>query len=107
MFAIKSVNNIHNISEYDDLWVTIEAKFFNIGLNIKIESILVRNVSITRGIDFYDVFILLTIRKDDVRIDDLRYIILQKAEERKSTVFIKNRTKYLNDIKNSEALLKI
>lgn len=52
-------------------------------------------------------FILLTIRKDDVRIDDLRYIILQKAEERKSTVFIKNRTKYLNDIKNSEALLKI
>ncbi len=51
-------------------------------------------------------FILLTIRKDDVRIDDLRHIILQKAEERKSTVFIENKTKYLNDIKNSEDLLK-
>lgn len=147
-FTFKKIDSIHDISKYDDFRVSLEAKFFNIKVNIKIdittgdiiipkeieysfkllfedryiaikaynlntilaekvESILARNVSNTRARDFYDVFIFLTLRSRDIKIEELRQAIWQKAEERNSTAFIENRRKHLNDITNSDDLLKI
>lgn len=147
-FKIKSIKNIHDTSEYDDFRVTIEASFFTIKVNMKIdittgdviipgeveyyfklmfedrsiaikaynlntvlaekiESILARNVSNTRARDFYDVYILLTLRKNDLNLTITRDAIWKKAEERNTLVYIEDYKKYLNDIDESKDVLEI
>lgn len=147
-FKLKNIKNIHDISEYDDFRATIEAHFFTIRVNMKIdittgdviipseveysfklmfedrnigvkaynlntilaekiESILARNVSNTRARDFYDVYILLTLRKADLNKDNVKEAVWKKAEERNTTIYIENSKKYLEDISESEDLLKI
>jgi len=122
-FSIKDIKSIHDVSEYDDFRVSIEAQFFTIKVNIKldittgdviipseveysfklmfedrnipikaynldtilaekIESILARNVANTRARDYYDVYILLTLRRNDIDLENLRNAIKKKAEER-------------------------
>lgn len=144
-FELKSIKNIHDISDYDDFRVLVEAQFFTIRVNMKIdittgdkiipreveysfklmfeerdisikaynlntilaekiESILARNVSNTRARDYYDVYILLTLRKKDIDLDSLKSAIMRKAEERKTLVYIENKEKYLGDIEESEEL---
>lgn len=147
-FSLKKISSIHDISKYDDFRVSIEARFFTIKVNMKIdittgdkiipkevdysfkllfedrtiaikaynintilaekiESILARNVSNTRARDFYDVYILLTLRSQDIKIEGVRKAIIEKAEERNSIEFIQNRKKHLADIKSSSDLLKL
>ena len=147
-FSIKSLKNIHDVSEYDDFRVGIEALFFTMRVDMKIdvttgdviiprevdysfklmfedrsimikaynlntilaeklESILARNVSNTRGRDFYDVYILLTTRTSDINKDELRYAVNRKAEERNTVGYIKNYRKYITDIAESPDVLKI
>ncbi|MGO1529129.1 nucleotidyl transferase AbiEii/AbiGii toxin family protein, partial [Senegalia sp. (in: firmicutes)] len=108
-FRLKDIKNIHDISDYDDFRVSVEAQFFTIRVNMKIdittgdviipreveysfklmfeerdisikaynlntilaekiESILARNVANTRARDYYDVYILLTLRQNDVNM---------------------------------------
>ena len=147
-FNFKSIKSIHDITEYEDFRVSIEANFFTMRVNMKIdittgdviipreveysfklmfedrniavkaynlntilaekiESILARNVSNTRARDFYDVYILLTLRKCDVNTLELKESIWKKAEERNSTVYVENYKKYLNDISGSKDLFNI
>lgn len=147
-FKLNSIKSIHDVSDYDDFRVSIEARFFTIRVNIKIdittgdriipreveysyrlmfeerdisikaynlntilaekiESILSRNVANTRARDYYDVYILLTLRKNDIDLDSLENAIFEKAEERNTLEYIENRDKYLSDIEDSEELNKI
>lgn len=148
IFKIKGIKNIHAVSDYDDFRVSIEAQFFTIKVNIKIdittgdliiprevdyefrlmfedrkievkaynlntvlaekiESIIARNVSNTRARDFYDVYILLTLRKYDIDMDSLREALKKKAEERNTLIYLEQCEKYLNDIDESKDILKI
>ncbi len=148
IFKIKSIKNIHDVSDYDDLRVSIEAQFFTIRVNMKvdittgdiivpreveysfklmfeereilikaynlntilaekIESILVRNVANTRARDYYDVYILLTLRRNDINLESLRSAIRIKAEERNTLMYIDNNEKYLRDIEESKELNRI
>ncbi|HKK95149.1 MAG TPA: nucleotidyl transferase AbiEii/AbiGii toxin family protein [Anaerovoracaceae bacterium] len=147
-FKLKSIKSIHDVSDYEDFRVSVEAQFFTIRVNMKIdittgdriipreveysfrlmfeerdisikaynlntilaekiESILARNVSNTRARDYYDVYILLTLRKSDIDLDSLKSAILKKAEERNTLVYIENKEKYLSDIEESEDLNRI
>ena len=147
-FNIKNVNSIHDVSDYDDFRVSIEAKFFTIKVNMKvdittgdviipreveysfklmfedrnisikaynlntilaekIESILARNVANTRARDYYDIYILLTLRRNDIDIESLRSAIFEKAKERNTLIYLENKDKYLKDIEESEDLQKI
>lgn len=147
-FSIKDIKNIHDVSEYDDFRVSIEAQFFTIKVNMKldittgdviipseveysfklmfeernisikaynldtvlaekIESILARNVANTRARDYYDVYILLTLRRSDIDLDNLRNAIKKKAEERDTLIYVENTHKYLKDIEESEDLQKL
>lgn len=124
-FQLKNIKSIHDVSDYDDYRVSIEAQFFTIRVNMKIdittgdviipkeveysfklmfeerdisikaynlntilaekiESILARNVSNTRARDYYDVYILLTLRKNDVDIKSLQNAIRKKIKSGKS-----------------------
>ena len=144
-FTLKDIKNIHDVSDYDDFRVSIEAQFFTIRVNMKIdittgdviipreveyyfklmfeervisikaynlntilaekiESILARNVANTRARDYYDVYILLTLRRHDINLEKLTNAVRKKAEERNTLVYVENYEKYLRDIEDSEDL---
>lgn len=147
-FKIKRIKSIHDASDYDDFRVSIEAQFFTIKVNMKIdittgdliipkevdyefkllfedrniaikaynlntilaekiESILARNVSNTRARDFYDIYILTTLRKHDIDMDSLREALRKKAKERKTLIYVDKCEKYLQDIDESKDMRRI
>jgi predicted nucleotidyltransferase component of viral defense system len=73
----------------------------------KIETILSRNVTNTRGRDFYDVYILLSMHKDTLSRPELLNVLRTKAEERGSVSFIESYAKHLGDIATSPEISKI
>ncbi|GHT85378.1 abortive infection protein [Bacteroidia bacterium] len=73
----------------------------------KIETILARNVANTRGRDFYDAYILLSLNKDTISLSELLNAIRVKAAERGSEGAFENREKFLTDISDSPDVAKI
>ena len=144
-FGVKHIRKIHDVSDYDNFRVFVEAQFFTIKVNMKIdvttgdviipreveylfrlmfedrhisikaynlntilaekiESILARNIANTRVRDYYDVYILLTLRRNDIDLEALRSAVRKKAEERNTLVYVENSEKHLQDIEESEDL---
>ena len=73
----------------------------------KIETIISRNVANTRGRDFYDVYILLSRKKNMPFREELLHALRVKAEERGSIKAIENSSKHLRDIADSPDIAKI
>jgi len=73
----------------------------------KIETILSRNVTNTRGRDFYDVYVLLSMNKETLSKPELLHALRVKAEERGSVNEIENHSKHLNTIAASPEMQKI
>lgn len=73
----------------------------------RIGSILARNVTNTRARDFYDLYILLTLRKNDVVIGELQKAIWKKEDERNMIAYVENLFKYLQDIAEGSELREI
>ena len=148
VFEINDINNIRDISKYDDYRVSLRAVFHTVRVSIKIdvttgdsiipreieyqyklmfeeriipvmaynlytilaekiETILSRNVTNSRGRDFYDVYVLLTMNKKSISHDEIRYALRIKTEERGSVANFKNYKKHLHDIANSPEIAKI
>jgi predicted nucleotidyltransferase component of viral defense system len=92
---------------FEDRAIEVKAYNLNTVLAEKIESILARNIANTRARDYYDVYILLTIRADDIDKAELRYVIDRKATERGTSIYIEQHDKYLADIRDSRDLLAL
>lgn len=92
---------------FEDRNISIKAYNLNTILAEKVESILARNVANTRARDYYDLYILLTLRSDEINRDTLRSAIRKKSEERNTLVYLDNYEKYLRDIEESGELNKI
>ena len=73
----------------------------------KIETILSRNVTNSRGRDFYDVYMLLSMNKDTLPLEEMRHALWVKAEERGSVAIVDNYMKNLRDISDSPEIAKI
>jgi predicted nucleotidyltransferase component of viral defense system len=73
----------------------------------KIETILSRNVTNSRGRDFYDAYILLSINRDTLSREELLNALRVKAEERDSIAAVENHDKHLRDIGDSPEIAKI
>jgi len=73
----------------------------------KIETILSRNVTNSRGRDFYDAYILLSMNKDTLSRPELLHALRVKAEERDSVSYVENYAKHLQDIAESPEIAKI
>lgn len=147
-FEIQDIQNIHDISEYDDFRISLRASFYTIRVNMKIdvttgdavipreikypyrlmfeertipimaynlctilaekiETILSRNVTNSRGRDFYDVYILLSMNKDTLSRKELLHALRVKAEERGSISDVENYGKHLRDIGVSPEIASI
>lgn len=92
---------------FEDRHIAIKAYNLNTILAEKIESVLARNVTNTRARDLYDIYILMTLRRRDIDMRELRLAIRQKAEARNSVPFIENYRKHLADIRLSTDIAKI
>jgi predicted nucleotidyltransferase component of viral defense system len=73
----------------------------------KIETILSRNVTNTRGRDFYDAYILLSMHKDTISRPELLHALRAKAEKRGSVSFMESHAKHLGDIAAAPEISKI
>lgn len=147
-FEVENIQNIRDVSEYDDFRISLKASFHTIFVRMKldittgdtiipgeieysyklmfedqtipvmaynlytilaekIETILSRNVSNTRGRDFYDVYTLLSENRGTLSRTELFHAIQVKAEERGSTRYIEQYEKHLQDISASPEVAKI
>jgi predicted nucleotidyltransferase component of viral defense system len=88
---------------------TIPVMVYNIYtiLAEKIETILARNVANTRGRDYYDVYILISMNRNILSKEELLHAIKQKASDRNSTAFIEDAAKHLKDIAGSPDIAEI
>ena len=73
----------------------------------KIETVLSRNVTNSRGRDFYDVYILLSMNRETLSRPELLHALRVKAEERDSISDIETHAKHLSDIAASPEIAKI
>jgi predicted nucleotidyltransferase component of viral defense system len=73
----------------------------------KIETILSRNISNTRGRDFYDVYLLLSANKNSLSRAEFLHALRQKAKDRGSLSFVENSNKHLKDISESPDIKEI
>jgi len=92
---------------FEDRTIPILAYNLNTILAEKIETILSRNVTNTRGRDFYDVYILLSMNRDMLSKKEMLHALRVKAEERGSVDVVDNYLKHLNDIESSPEIAKI
>ena len=92
---------------FEDRTIPVMSYNLNTILAEKIETILSRNVANSRGRDFYDVYILLSMNRDAILREDLLDALRIKSEERGSIHAIENRSKHMNDIRESPEINKI
>lgn len=76
-------------------------------LSEKYESIIKRNISTTRMRDFYDLYNLYYLRKEDIDFKILKHAILSTARKRDSIAFLQEAYEIINDIKEDEYLKKL
>ncbi len=73
----------------------------------KMETILSRNVTNTRGRDFYDTYVLLSMHRDILSRRDLLGALRVKATDRDSLSFIEDHAMHLKNISASPEIAKI
>ena len=92
---------------FEDRTISVMAYNLYTILAEKIETILTRSVGNTRGRDFYDAYLLLSINREPLSKPEFLRSIKFKAEERGSVQAIVNREKILKDIAASPDVAKI
>ena len=78
VFNIKNINSIHDISEYEDFRVSLEAKFFTIKVNMKID-ITTGDIIIPREVD-YSFKLMFEERSIPIKAYNLNTILAEKIE---------------------------
>lgn len=77
-FSIKSIKNIHDVSEYDDFRIGLEAQFFTMRVDMKID-ITTGDVIIPREVD-YSFKLLFEDRSITIKAYNLNTILAEKLE---------------------------
>ena len=77
-FNIKNINSIHDISEYEDFRVSLEAKFFTIKVNMKID-ITTGDIIIPREVD-YSFKLMFEERSIPIKAYNLKTILAEKIK---------------------------
>ena len=73
----------------------------------KYESVIKRNISTTRMRDFYDLYSLYHLRKEEIDFGVLKQAILSTARKRDSISFIQEANEIINDIKEDSYLKEL
>ena len=86
---------------FEDRTIPVIAYNLNTVFAERIETLISRGAGNTRGRDYYDIYILLTMEKARLSRFDLLYALRVKANERGSLPAIDDHTKIINDIAES------
>lgn len=73
----------------------------------KYESIIKRNITTTRMRDFYDLYALYNIKKNEIDMDILRTAIIRTSSKRESSQIMKISEEIIEDIKNDPYLKEL
>ena len=73
----------------------------------KYESVIKRNISTTRMRDFYDLYSLYNLRKEEIDFDILKQAIISTANRRKSLLLMKQAKDIIEDIKDDDYLKEL
>lgn len=77
-FKLKNINSIHDVSDYDDFRVSVEAQFFSIKVNMKID-ITTGDVIIPREVE-YSFKLMFEDRDISIKAYNLNTILAEKVE---------------------------
>ena len=99
-FKIKNIKNIHDVSEYDDFRVSLEAIFYTIKVNLKID-ITTGDVIIPGEVD-YSYNLMFEDRKIMIKAYNLNTILAEKIE----SILVRNVSNY-NEPMDSDKVFKI
>lgn len=89
---------------FDDKQIPVMAYTLETILAEKYETIIRRNIATTRARDFYDLYTLFRIHRDDVRVDVLKTAVLHTAQKRDSLEDMADWQEIIKDIRNEAAL---
>lgn len=89
---------------FDDRTLSVLAYNLETVLAEKIETILSRSIANTRPRDFYDIFILYTLRGEQCDPDTLRQALERTSKKRGSTHIFADYSAILDDVRNSKQL---
>lgn len=73
----------------------------------KYETVIRRNIGNTRARDFYDLYMLIKVKKEEIRWNILREAVLAISEKRGSSEEIKEYKEIINEMKESKFLTRI
>ena len=92
---------------FEDRAISVMAYNLYTILAEKTETILTRGIGNTRGRDYYDIYLLLSLNRETLSRPELLHAIKVKAQERGSTPAIENHAKILSDIAASSEIAAI
>ncbi len=99
----KEVNYSYKLL-FDDKTISIPAYNLESILAEKLETVLVRNVVNTRPRDFYDIYILYTLRGNECNLSILKRALQETAKKRSSLMVLTEYQRIIDSIKESERL---
>ncbi len=91
---------------FDDRSISIFAYNLETILAEKLETVLSRNIANTRPRDFYDIYILFTLRGSDCNSSILKAALIETAKKRNSLSVIEQYENIVDSIRNNSGMLK-
>lgn len=76
-------------------------------LSEKFEGVISKGIANTRARDYYDIYILIKLQKQNINFDVLKNAIINTFKERETTYYLENINKIIYEIENSEDLNEI
>ena len=76
-------------------------------LSEKFEGIISKGIANTRARDYYDIYILIKLQKQNINFNVLKKAIINTFKERETTYYLENINKVIPEIENSEDLQDI
>lgn len=76
-------------------------------LSEKFEGVISKGIGNTRARDYYDIYILIKLQKQNINFNVLKKAIINTFKERETTYYLENINKIISEIENSEDLQEI
>lgn len=92
---------------FDEKTVTVKAYPLETILAEKYETVIRRNVGNTRARDFYDLYVLMKMKREEIRWEVLREVVSATAEKRGSYEDLKEYQEITEDMRESQFLKRI
>lgn len=96
----KEIEYSYNLM-FGDRSINIRAYHLYTILAEKVETILSRNIANTRARDFYDIYILTNLNKDEISRQDFIKALKEKCVERNTIAYLETHKKYIDLIRDS------